>query len=294
MNEMEITIMCEMKKMEESKIDRGRTFLENKKIDNTIVPLWQVDDLYSLIKLIGHAKYINRDYGSVLLRGQDAEYGSMKPSAYRIARSKQQADKKVMDMIKKIERDNEQKNIASFVNPPKDNAAEAYEAILQHYGYKTRFIDVVDNMWTALWFASHTRRTENNEKHYEIENYTENTAASSYFYLFGVPQAVNNSGIEKDEKHCLVDIRRACPSTILRPHMQHAMALCFYSETGEIMESYAEQLIAIVKLETAKVLQWIGKDNETLTSRILFPSLENDQLYHLICDERKDFFKQLR
>jgi len=30
------------------------------------------------------------------------------------------------------------------------------EPILQHYGINTRWIDLVDNIWIALWFATHT------------------------------------------------------------------------------------------------------------------------------------------
>lgn len=35
----------------------------------------------------------------------------------------------------------------------KDNPALIVEALLQHYGYSTHFVDLVDNHWIALWFG---------------------------------------------------------------------------------------------------------------------------------------------
>lgn len=36
----------------------------------------------------------------------------------------------------------------------------AIEPLLQHYGIRTRWLDLVDNIWIALWFACHTQKTE--------------------------------------------------------------------------------------------------------------------------------------
>lgn len=47
------------------------------------------------------------------------------------------------------------------------------EALLQHYGYSTHFIDVVDNHWIALWFGLNKIQEIKNRSSYYL--YTRRT-----------------------------------------------------------------------------------------------------------------------
>ena len=47
-----------------------------------------------------------------------------------------------------------------------DNPRLVAEAMLQHYGYSTHFIDLVDNHWIALWFGLNKFRTIKNLSEY--------------------------------------------------------------------------------------------------------------------------------
>ena len=296
--------MCVLKQLDNSKIDKTRHFVEDISIDSTKVPMWEVDLLYGFVKLVGHAKFLNTSYGSVLLRGQCQNYVSMKPAAYR-DNSKDKADAVVEKMISKLQDDkglltNNEKNIEGFMHC---NDRLAYEAILQHYCYKTRLLDVLDNLWVALWFASHRRKNDSQlcfkkskcKVFYEGNRYVESTEDYSYVYLIGVPDERNDhncEGVTKGAQHCLIDIRRACPSTILRPHMQHGMVIGFYDENQKFKKSYAEQIIAVVRIKTQTCLEWL-KGSKTLTAKMLFPCPKYDEMYNMILDTRKDLFDSL-
>ena len=290
-----------LKRIHKSNNDPTRIVIGSVRIDENEIPLWEVSDMFGLVKLIGHAKYKNQSYGSVLLRGQNQDYGSMKPAAYRDA-DFLEANTTVDDMVKKLKMDtglSEDKTISKFIKATNNLS---YEAVLQHYCYNTRLLDVVDNQWVALWFASHYRKSDkefysdNNSKQLlEGARYIDSPNKYSYIYLFGIPESstqINNSGIINDHTHCLIDIRRACPSTILRPHMQHALVIGFYDEKNQFKESYADQLICIIRIETKICLNLLDGD-KTLTPESLFPCPAYDFMYNLILDDRKDLFNSL-
>lgn len=301
--------MCKLQIMDKSKKDeKTRQFIANVSIDNQSIPLWEVSNIYGFTKFLGHAKFINNQYGSILFRGQTKIYPSFQPSAYRNA-SVCVADSQVEEMIKvlsddKGKDDNPTLTVNTFIKADKTRKGKAIiEAILQHYGFGTRFMDVVDNQWVALWFASHRRMCDNEfcpdysncKKCYESMRYMESTAEYSYIYLIGVPDEkgqYNQKGIVQSSKHCLVDIRRACPSTILRPHMQHGMVVSFYDDNCNFKKSYAEQIIAIIRIKTQTCLEWLRGD-KTLTANALFPCPAHDGMYEMILETRKDLFESL-
>lgn len=43
----------------------------------------------------------------------------------------------------------------------------AVEPLVQHYGVRTRWLDVVDNIWVALWFACHQQTTIGEFAHHQ-------------------------------------------------------------------------------------------------------------------------------
>lgn len=106
-----------------------------------------------LIQAVGYLKYRlgEKNYGLVF-RGQSDLYGkNLRPALYRgIKRiqSTTSCNEYLNNIIINAERDFGEtlgqhfKIKPQFVNP-----------LLQHYGIKTEWLDVVDNIWIALWFA---------------------------------------------------------------------------------------------------------------------------------------------
>ena len=121
-----------------------------------------IRDFATFIQAIGKVHYlaanpqvregnVKKEFGDrqyrIFYRGQTTLYGKsydeMKPSAYRgLDRSKDVED--CIDSVLKL--------------PPFDGleiSREAIEGMIQQYGGVSRWIDVVDNIWIALWFACH-------------------------------------------------------------------------------------------------------------------------------------------
>ncbi|HPT72841.1 MAG TPA: FRG domain-containing protein [Candidatus Cloacimonadota bacterium] len=120
------------------------------------VNVLHVQNPHVLSQLIGYAKYIaNREKKSVLIRGQDSLYGGrLMPSLYRGIKDKQISSRN--NIINSYCSEVYNVMIKHFPKDFSENGIETIEPILQHYGIRTRWIDLVDNIWIALWFATHT------------------------------------------------------------------------------------------------------------------------------------------
>ena len=78
------------------------------------------------------------------------------------------------------------------------------EALCQHYGLRTRCIDLVDNIQTALWFAYDRSFIKDDRE----QRFDEDVG---YVYVIAVPN--------DDTKVKIIDLREK-PSNFLRPHTQ--------------------------------------------------------------------------
>lgn len=97
-----------------------------------------------------------------------------------------------------------EKEILSELKPlfdPKGTDDER-EALAQHYGLHTRFIDVADNIQTAIWFAYD----------WQMKSECKYDDDVGYISILGIPT---------DDGGTIMDLRRK-PSQWLRPHVQQA------------------------------------------------------------------------
>lgn len=295
-----------IERVTKSKCDPGRMYVqEDYALSEENIPVWEVMDVYSFTKLIGHAKHINAKAGSVFYRGQthikhiDQAINGFYPSAYRPIKQaddsyicltqdqKAQIDETIEANISQfLVSSNPTKTdltIKSFLHcPDSQNASFAIgEAVLQHYGAKTRYLDIVDNHWIALWFASH--KYVNNAK-----CYVPSTDEYCYISLFALPTQRKEitPGVIANSEATIVDLRKACPSTVLRPHMQHGLLFRLNN-----CIDYAKNVVCIIRIRTDLCLQWIG-DTALMREESLFPNSDKDALYRLIqYDQHKAFNK---
>lgn len=220
-----------------------------------------------VVRAIGKLHY---EYGKqgrrILFRGQSQLYGgSLKPSLWRnltgaelVTEAKAQLGQYLTDFWE-----------PKFRSKHVDDGP-AVEALLQHYGLKTSWLDVVDTLWPALWFASH--RLSPLQKRAPGQSYE--PSDSPYCYLLclktGVQQSppVRGSGLVQDEDCELVDLRIAASSLFLRPHCQHGQLI--RSANGDAVD-YWHLVEGIIRLPTPTVLKWLG-DSELVSERFLFPA----------------------
>ncbi len=298
----------------------GSSFIHDFKFNNGhTVPLYEVTTTAAFNQLIGHAKVDNAHYGNVYYRGVNGLFDNVMPSIMR-KRTSGTAD----DLNKILKAINENTYFVESLKLRKTIVPKIYadyyrnkeitrfnryciEAVLQHYAGYTRFIDVVDNHWVALWmglqkFITHGRghkycvcqkRELSIGTLYEMLKKSEcpvlglknNIDIYEYIMLMAMPYASKKieCGIIETDELVEVDLRKSLPSFYLRPHAQHALVIRRrekqnINQTASYYDM-ASQVIAILRVRIDYAARWLG-EGTLLSQANLFPSPSVDQGYN--------------
>lgn len=238
--------------------------------ENTI-NTYLIETVHDLIQFIGFGKYKNNQIGNVYFRGQTSLYGgSMIPSLYR---GKPRLDSITYKYNGRINKVIKSKRIFSQYN------RAVFEPLIQHYGVKTPYIDLVDNVWVALWFALHQAKTVSINSH-EYVYYYESKEEYAYIILMAsdAKEETKQFGIYKGTNTTLVDLRKATPSYFLRPHAQHAYMI---RKNEKFPGDYSDLIVGIAKIPTIIGFKWLGT-NEFLSFNSLFPASYFDSGYKIL------------
>ena len=169
------------------------------------------------------------------------------------------------------------------------------EGLLQHYGIRTHFIDVVDNHWIALWFGLYETKKIKSINSYIC--YTKRTTdkyksdEDMYQYLILIASNNNITNLYKlniKSETVTIDLRANLPSTFLRPHAQHGLVI--RKLRGNESDGYdmAKYVVGIIKIHIKCAEEWLG-NGTLLTVNNLFPSPAYDLGYDLLLN-RADLF----
>jgi len=227
----------------------GEYLLDSK--ENAMV--YHVSSPHLFIQACGYLKHIHgqQRLTSVYYRGQSGLHAlSLSPSLYRGIRSQATCAKRNGAMNRYIDACRQQGKILKQV------PEYAWEPLLQHYGIKSRWIDVVDNVWVALWFACHTvHATGPRDKylHFERRAAQENGEdAFAYILLLevGNEPVAHCPGLAEGKDTQSIDLRVACPSTFLRPHAQHGLLVRAKSSVASLVMDYSDIIAGIVRVVT--------------------------------------------
>ena len=138
-------------------------FIEDYVFDNgltkTKVPMYEAKSIHGFNQIIGYAKYLNRDYGNVYSRGECKMHKTLLPSVFRDHMRLNKANDRVGAVINAVFTDAKLSNEIGLGGLKKPLANYVIEGVLQHYGVKTRYIDIVDNHWVALWMGLYESNT---------------------------------------------------------------------------------------------------------------------------------------
>lgn len=281
------------------------------------VPIYDVITTNALNQLIGHAKFDNASYGNVYYRGVSQLYDNVLPSIMRNRTHGIPCD--ITSFLAEIYKDQYLKESLKLKCPQnghskkdksENHRIEKYnkyriEALWQHYGGSTRFLDVVDNHWVALWMGLHKFTAHGERKEFYDVNKRSSLLSAleiyertkekdkqksdlniyTYILLIAMPHSYDNheNGIYETSKFIEVDLRKALPSTFLRPHAQHALVIRRkedgYSESRAKFYDMASQVVAILRIRIDRVAEWLG-NGTLLTKENLFPSPSIDQGYN--------------
>lgn len=142
-------------------------FIENYVFDNgatkTEVPMFESKSMHGFNQIIGYAKFLYRDYGNVYSRGECKIHKTLLPSVFRNHPRLSKANDKVSSVINAVYADAKLFKELGLSGFNKTQANYVIEGMLQHYGIKTRFIDIVDNHWVALWMGLYEAKTTTNK-----------------------------------------------------------------------------------------------------------------------------------
>jgi hypothetical protein len=162
------------------------------------------------------------------------------------------------------------------------------EALLQHYGIRTTWLDVVDNLWVALWFACHhakaLARGSEEYLHFEKRIPTQRaTPDADYAYVLLLESAFftpvdGHPGHYRDDRSETIDLRVAAPSQFVRPHAQHGILVRKLSKAGLPVGDCSALHVGTIRVELAAALDWLGSA-ATLTCHSLFPPAYYDYGY---------------
>ena len=289
------------------------------------VPLYDISTMGAFNQLVGFAKFTNSEYGNVYYRGIGGLYDNVLPSLLRNRRKGIPDD--LTAMLKKISKDT-RLNDSLKLRPINSKAytkqdyrsnkiVERFnkytiESLLQHYVGYTRFLDVVDNHWIALWMGLHTFKMHGKglkfcdciKRSVPLCDYFEgimkgidnSKTAPIYVYvlLIAMPHAQGQPhyGITETDKLVEVDLRKALPSIYLRPHSQHALVIRKRDKQNINAEaSYydmSSQVVGILRIRVDRADMWLG-NGTLMTKDNIFHSPSIDQGYNTLL-MRTDIF----
>ena len=269
------------------------------------VPIYEVENVHALNQLIGYAKFINRSYGNVYYRGECKLHDSLLPSVFRGHTNTSTIVAPLKLLIEKVLKDENMIKQLKLDISDETSAMLKIEGMLQHYGIKTRFIDLVDNHWVALWMGlnRNIKYKQILEYYHYVEreiplvdfaagkNCTEDDLFQ-YLLLLAIPgdsERINN-GIYSSDDYYEIDLRQALPSTYLRPHAQHGLVVRKRPHNGDSVEKYdmATNIVGIIKIRIDRAKQWLG-NGELLSQENLFPPPAFDNGYDVLLN-RTDIF----
>lgn len=305
-----------------SRVDGSHLVMDFQFDSGTVVPLYDVEKMAAFNQLIGHAKFVNGNYGNVYYRGVNGLFSNVLPSIMRNRRFGDARD--LNQQLTRICKDSYFHQSLKLRDVPLKKDKEYYylsnevnrknkycvEGLLQHYAGNTRFVDVVDNHWVALWMGLHSFVMTGKGLRYcicekrelligdiyqsadsslcpVVSSRPSNDDIFEYILLLAMPYAKTNPhcGIIETDEFVEVDLRKALPSVYLRPHAQHALVVRrreqppYSPRSSASYYDMSSQVIAILRVRIDRAALWLGEGN-LLTASNLFPSPSVDQGYN--------------
>lgn len=238
-----------------------------------------VESPHALTQAVGYAKFKAQPFERVFLRGQSKLYDGLSPTLYRGIKSDAAQTNRHAALNSTLELF--RANCRIFEGFPE----YAHEPLLQHYGIHTTWIDVVDNVWVALWFASHQAFSVGKHKeflHFDQRKVTED----SYCYIILLSANDDRRGKPRrgmllSRKTELIDLRVTVPSIFLRPHSQHGMLFRAKGEQGGRIMDYSDAIIGVIRFNLSDAFKWLGSGS-MVGVRSLFPPPYFDTGYGML------------
>jgi hypothetical protein len=264
-----------------------------------------IKDQHALIQAVGWLKFVGR--GTVLFRGHASDHGNVEPSGLRGTgvhgyETLVDASRRLSDRLfgcscscgadgarlpahRCHERVTRGASKSAVLLPGAWRAS--VEPLLQHYGFSTRWVDAVDNVWIALWFGCHNQVTAGRHAYHSRRSVTqEGEGAHCYITVLNAGQLAAGQvpGYATNSAYHVIDLRYAVPSGYLRPHAQHGLLI--RSASSPSSATYCrvtECTAATLRIRLVDALSWLGHGSLT-SGHALFPPASRDEGYRRLLD----------
>ena len=254
--------------------------------DDSGQEVYHVCDPHALIQAAGYLKFIfGKAPEGIFFRGQTKLYPALSPTLFRTSKSRLANSRRLSRLRESLDAIAEERIFRQV-------GAYAVEPLLQHYGFRTTWIDLVDNVWVALWFACHHGRTTGKLSeylHFERRNPSVEGEKFAYILLVGtgITPSPTSPGLYSGAHTELIDLRVACPSIFIRPHAQHGVLFRVRGVGGAQRPiDYSTQLRGIIRIRLDDALTWLG-DGKMLGIHALFPPPFYDTGYSVLLGARQ-------
>jgi hypothetical protein len=250
--------------------------------------LYEVDTPNAFTQASGYLKFTRASEGPVYFRGQT----SLHPTLYSsLHRQPNEQPKGAVGITKSNGIMNAfllsigSGSLGGFIRrtPP-----HTFEPLLQHYFMRTRYLDVVDNPWVALWFATHRLVLRRGRYgHYVARNFHDEKDKHAYVLLVQpgtMKPHVADAGVWTTPRAEVIDLRVACPSLYLRPHAQHGLLLRRTGYVNGRDADFSPLVVGVLAVRIDRALQWLG-DGHLVDGRHLFPPPSCDEGYRLLLEQ---------
>ncbi|MBI3664342.1 MAG: FRG domain-containing protein [Acidobacteria bacterium] len=220
-------------------------------------PHLEVDHPAGVARLIGEAKK-QVDPGRVFLRGQVEQHHAMLPGLFR-------ANKVDPNTLKEAERELADRIRHSI--PVKRFESGDLPALLQHYGFRTSWLDAVDNFFVAAWFGA-------NELLTTADCFIEITPSSKqHGWLFLIATRAGSRQL----RH--VDLRIEHHALSSRPHIQHGISLTGFDSKEYDLRDF---VVGTVRFPISRYTT----TGALFESSFLFPGTDDDHTLRLLVKHR--------
>ncbi|MGD0626434.1 MAG: FRG domain-containing protein [Thermodesulfobacteriota bacterium] len=194
--------------------------------------------------------------GGVYLRGQNCWRGTLPPSLFRGAASHDDRAARwaaYCAFVKKL------KKLLKGTRFKRRN----FGAVLQHYGFRTPWLDVLDDIHAAVWFALHTCCDLDGALHYRRI-----AAPFGYVLVLAVSKEV-----------CVEDLRLGQSSRNTRCHVQQGFSLAMQADAAAAPnqnQDFGGRVVGMVRIPNCEHWHLHGF---RASQSYLFPSTEIDNTY---------------
>jgi hypothetical protein len=239
-------------------------------------------DPHALTQAAGYLKHRCAATENIHFRGQSRLYPTLTPTLFR-GRTRQEAQSKAVSELRALI-----KQAVSAASLFSSFDPVFYEPLLQHYGLRTTWLDLVDNVWVALWFACHNALSGARTPrylHFEKRNPHKETRPS-YVYILMIGTDREQTaipGFSKGSHTELVDLRIGCPSIFVRPHAQHGVLFRRVGDHVRRPSDCSTCVRGIIRADLQEALSWLGS-GELLNTHALMPPPFYDHGYRILLD----------